>query len=186
MKKRGYHKLFAKFVRNTVGATALEFAILAPIFMTSLFSVIEIGYHAMVQSDLDALAYNFTMSIAISEDAGLTKEQVVDALICDQPVLLVKCSRLDVGVDAYNRFTFFDNEITNNFTDTWKTGCGGATLVTELNYPTQNFVLPFVFGDIVFKNGEKYHRARGLIKRELQLIGNGESSLGTGSGGLPC
>lgn len=178
--------LTRKYVKNRKGASALEFAILAPLFFLLLISMLEVGFHSLVQSDLDSLTYNFTLEMSITEDFGVEQSAIVDRMICSQPTVIIRCDKITAGVDAYDRFTFFDNEINNSFVDIWKTGCGGATIVTELNYPTQSFILPFIFGDIILKNGEQVHRSRGLIKREAGLIGNDEGSMGTGSSGLPC
>lgn len=174
------------FCKDTDGATALEFAILAPVFFSMMFASIEVGYQSLIQSELDALSYSFTMNMAISEDNEMDKTDVVETLICSQEILFLSCEDITVGVDAFDRYTFFDDKVYSSFIDSWKTGCGGATIVTELNYPTKSFVLPFVFGDIIRKNDETYHRARGLIKRELTIIGNGQASRGLASSSVPC
>ncbi len=186
MKKTFKDKVRKRLSACDSGATALEFAILAPVFFVVLFSIIEIGYHALIQSDLDGLSYNFTMSMAISDDNGMDKQQVINDILCAQKTVFVKCENVTVGIDAYDRFAFFDPNIMDDFTTRWKTGCGGMTIITQLNYPTTNFVLPFVFGDIIMVNGKKHHRARGMVTRELTLVGNGQTSVTMGSSGETC
>ena len=106
MKKENPKRFVKSYINKKGGATAIEFAILVPVFLLLLVAILEIGLQSLVQSELDGLAYNFTLSMAITEDSGMSKEEILNLTICSEPTVLVHCEKVETGIDAFDRHTF--------------------------------------------------------------------------------
>jgi Flp pilus assembly protein TadG len=93
--------------RNASGVTAIEFALLAPIFLLLLFMVIETGIifftQAMLQNAVDDAARLIRTGQAQSQN--LSQGQFRDA-VCNGVKLIMACNeRLQIDVQAYSDFS---------------------------------------------------------------------------------
>ncbi|MDR6755297.1 Flp pilus assembly protein TadG [Mycoplana sp. BE70] len=124
---------FRRVLGDRRGATALEFAILAPIFLGVVFAIIEtcVAYVAeqVLLNANDAMARRIRMgeiTFNTGRPTDKTKEQF-RALFCDELVVLLSCtpeeamiaSRLHVdvrSVTSFNEPTTIPSSLPNNFT----------------------------------------------------------------------
>lgn len=83
-----------KFLRDNKGASAIEFAILAPVFLMIVFGIMEIGFHMAQISNLDDSVRTIVRLVHIGK---ANKEQYNTAeiaqLICDETSFFPKCEQ---------------------------------------------------------------------------------------------
>jgi Flp pilus assembly pilin Flp len=109
MKNRALGVVSRRLVGDRAGATAVEFALIAPVFFALVFSILEAGYFFFVNSAVDQAAARAARLIrtgqAQSQMAPITREAFFDE-ICDVVRLFGACNaRLTVDV---SRFATFD------------------------------------------------------------------------------
>ncbi|MBX3486211.1 TadE/TadG family type IV pilus assembly protein [Phenylobacterium sp.] len=95
-----------RFSRDEGGATAIEFALVAPLLFFSLFSLIEIGMLGMMSSALDNAVVESARRIRTGRDDGPTSAASFKNQICDNMGGAVgSClSRLTVSVQRFPKF----------------------------------------------------------------------------------
>lgn len=155
------------------GSVAIEFAILALPFMTLLFSIVSIGYHALLQSELDRTATSIALQVSINANKQPTSADFISNAACAKQLgTLVSCTDLRLGATTVvGRMFDYRNVILGN--KTWNLGCAGDTVIIELTYPFQQLLTPIVIADIVTDGSKKYYRSRAVIKREPVIVGEG-------------
>lgn len=97
----------AAFRRDQRGATAVEFALVAPILFLALFSLVEVGMLGMMSSALDNAVFETSRRIRTGRDDGPTSASTFEDQICGRMGgSLGECkSRLTVSVQKFDRFT---------------------------------------------------------------------------------
>ena len=78
-------------LKDTTGAAAVEFAIIAPLFFVMVFSVIEIGWTMTKQMMLDRAMDSVVRELRIGRSEGFTVDYVRDR-ICSEATIFSSCS----------------------------------------------------------------------------------------------
>jgi Flp pilus assembly pilin Flp len=166
-----FHKIFrtrlgfSRFLRQASGSTAIEFALLVLPFLLCVFAMLEVGYKALVQAELDRMLTDVMSDIALRSVGEATAANYVNGVICARfPSSLITCSEVLLGAQKV------DGRLINYRSQTiggrWSPGCGGDTVLVELTYPLINITNPIVIADIVTIDGKDYYRSRGIVRRE--------------------
>lgn len=166
--------MLKRLLRNQDGATSIEFAILAIPFLMTLFASLEVGYKAIIQTELDTTLFQTSEDLAILSFDQDTPEKFIEEYICDSGMTtFLKCSEIEIGV----RVIPLDQRLVSlretSIIGDWDTGCAYDALLIEFNYPLTNVIHPIVTGEIVMRNGEKFYRSRALVRREPVVTGAG-------------
>ncbi len=99
------------FRSDACGSTAVEFAIVTPLFLTMMFSTFEVGWFYFANSAVDAAITDMARLIKTGQVQGWdgTDEQKYDALyedVCDVVASFGGCeNRLTLEVDTFDTFT---------------------------------------------------------------------------------
>lgn len=98
----------SRLARDRRGATAIEFAIVAPVFLALTFSILEAGYFFFVSSAVDQAAARAARLIrtgqAQSVATPITREEFFDR-VCEVVDLFGNCdTQLTVDVARYTSF----------------------------------------------------------------------------------
>lgn len=100
--------MIRRLVRDTRGAAALEFALVAPIFFALLFSIFEAGYYFFVTSAVDQATARAARLIRTGQVQSATTPISKDAFfdkICEVVQVFGPCSsRLTVDVQRFTDF----------------------------------------------------------------------------------
>lgn len=102
---------FARFVRAGGGATAVEFAIVAPVFFFMVAVILEMGMMLLTEYTLQKAVENASRGIQIGDvqNAGQTGDQFRQA-ICDEADTLTDCNaRLGLWVSSADNFAALVN-----------------------------------------------------------------------------
>ena len=76
-----YKRSFGKFLRNDLGATAVEFTLLMPLFVTIMLGGIDLGRYIFLQNELTAAvqdAGRFAMVRGSSSKVPATEANIID------------------------------------------------------------------------------------------------------------
>jgi Flp pilus assembly protein TadG len=108
MAKNRFFGLSRRLARDRRGATAVEFAIVAPVFLALTFSILEAGYFFFINSAVDQAAARAARLIrtgqAQSAATPISREAFFDR-ICEVVDLFGDCTRqLTVDVARYSTF----------------------------------------------------------------------------------
>lgn len=94
------------FIRSREGASAVEFAIVAPIFLALTFAILEAGFFFFIQSATEAANAKAARLIRTGQaQGGAIDQSAFFNEICDVVKLYGDCNqRLTVEVKRYNSF----------------------------------------------------------------------------------
>lgn len=99
-----HHRLFTLWHRND-GVTALEFALVAPVFMLLLFGIVEFALIMMVYNVMEgATASSSRLGKTGYTAAGGTRQQTIINVITDRAGTLINPALLTVGTKFYKQF----------------------------------------------------------------------------------
>lgn len=142
--RRGARHL-SRFGRARRGATAVEFALVAPVFLATLIAVLQTAVVLFAQQTLQTAAMEAGRLFLTgqAQNANWTESQLVSQ-ICPMMQPLINCNALEVNVASYTSFssasttvpslTFnASGAVTNTFSYT--PGTPGQVMVVELIYP---------------------------------------------------
>ena len=175
--------MLSNLIEEEEGASAVEFALVAPVFFLMLIATMELALKTMMQAELDNVMFQTIMQLSIEEDFNVSKPVYRENVVCARNIALLDCNQIQFGATAVGSNTnpssngFFSRSFVND----WETGCGGSNVILEFVYPMPNILLNFGIVDVVTFNGEPHMRSRGVARREPVLNGSGNLF-----GGLSC
>jgi Flp pilus assembly protein TadG len=151
-------RLGAAWRRNERGSTAVEFAIIAPIFFFLMFVIAQTALIFVAEQVLDNAVFETARLIRTgqAQDANMTKSDFQNA-VCGRVSIFINCSGADFYLDVKSYATFGDMAMSKpvdaqeKFTDagTFQFGSANDIVVVRAYYqwPTSN-----IFGSLSLKN----------------------------------
>jgi Flp pilus assembly pilin Flp len=103
----------ARLVRDTRGATLVEFALVAPILLMTLLGLFEMGYNYYIQTQLQGAIQQAARSSTIESAIGDTDE--IDARVAEAVHMIVPDA--EVGFSRTSYANFSDVSQPEDFTD---------------------------------------------------------------------
>ncbi|HEX4407648.1 MAG TPA: TadE/TadG family type IV pilus assembly protein [Xanthobacteraceae bacterium] len=133
------------------GATAVEFAIIAPAFLALLFAIIQVTLFLFAQQTLQnaAVQAGRQLMTGSAQTAGTTQAQFAN-IVCPMVSAIFNCSSLQIDVQSYNSFSsantsspsLYDSSGNLQTTGTYNAGTQGQIMVVQLVYPWPVFGMP--------------------------------------------
>lgn len=163
------HKTPARsFASDEAGATAVEFAFVAPVLILTLMSLIEIGVLGMMVTAVDAAVVESSRRIRTGRDDAATSAQEFEDQVCaNLGGSLADCrDRMTIGVRTYNNFSDANAVATAAPDGTFTAGGPGDIIIVKVNYRWP-LITPYM-GEGVRRNGptEVIIPARAAFKNE--------------------
>jgi Flp pilus assembly protein TadG len=141
---RGRLRDILRFLRNRRGATAVEFAIIAPLFIGLLLSILETGIYFFAQNVLQTASVQAGRLFLTgqAQASSLTEAKLISD-VCPSIQTLFNCNNLMVDVNTYSSFgganvstpTLTYNaqgQVTNSWN--YNIGTAGQIMVVRLMY----------------------------------------------------
>lgn len=104
----GFRRLIRRFARHRRGATAVEFAMIAPLFFGSLFAIMETGTLYLKTTALEAgveEAKRVTMTGQVAGSGNATAQlSKFKSAFCDQAGWIIPCDDVKWDVRAFQTF----------------------------------------------------------------------------------
>ena len=121
-----FGQLLRRFRDNRTAASAVEFAIVAPLFLALLFAIIETALMFFAGQVLETINQNSARMIFTgqAQTASYTQSQFA-TYVCGQVPALFTCSNIYIDVQSYNSF---QNVTVNSQID------GGGNFVNNMQY----------------------------------------------------
>ncbi|MEL6687955.1 MAG: TadE/TadG family type IV pilus assembly protein [Pseudomonadota bacterium] len=167
-------QIVQKFRKAQEGVASIEFAILAVPFLAALFATIELSYKSFVQTALDNNLYTAASQISIIGFDYDSPKKFVDEYVCtDVASVLLRCEEIEIGVKKIPLSGRLSQYREQSVIGEWDLGCAYDALLIEINYPITDIAHPIAVADIVYRDGQKYYRSRGVVRREPVLSGPG-------------
>lgn len=117
---------YQNILRHAEGVTALEFAIVAPVFMLLLFGIVEFALIMMVYNVMEgATASSSRLGKTGYVVGGLTRQQTIINVITDRAGSLINPAQLSVTSKFYKQFDQINDPepyTDSNSNGTWNTG----------------------------------------------------------------
>jgi Flp pilus assembly protein TadG len=140
-------KLLRRFRRERHGSTAVEFALVAPLFFGLLFAIIETGLVFFAGQVLETVTQNSARMIMTgqAQTASYTQAQFA-SYVCTQVPALFNCNNIYIDVESYPAFSSvtINSQIdgSNNFINNMQYNPGGPgdIVVVRLFYQWPIFV----------------------------------------------
>jgi len=143
-----FASLLRRFARDRDGASALEFAIVAPFFFGLLFAILETALMFFASQTLETMTQESARMILTgqAQNDGY-KAADFKTYVCNQIPAMFSCSNIYVDVQSYSTFSAitFNNQINpdGSFNSTnlnYNPGNPGDIVVVRVFYPWQLFV----------------------------------------------
>jgi Flp pilus assembly protein TadG len=151
-----FMRLLRRFRRSRKAGAAVEFAIVAPIFIGLLFAILETALMFFASQVLESMTQQSARVIltgqAQEHSPAYTNATFLNNVVCAQIPAIFSCANISVDVKSYSTFasvTFpsqIDNNgnfISNNLS--FNPGNPGDIVVLRVFYPWQLFVTRFGF-----------------------------------------
>ena len=89
------------------GATAVEFALIAPVFLATLIAIFEVAIFLFAQQYLQTAAAEAGRQFMTgqAQASGQSEQQFIQNVICPKIQTLLTCSSVMVNVQSYSSFT---------------------------------------------------------------------------------
>jgi Flp pilus assembly protein TadG len=125
----------ARWRRDERGATAIEFAFVAPVLFFVLLSLIELGMIGMMISGLDNAVINASRMIRTGRaDAAGTANEFEDQICADMGGAAACRDRLTISVQRFTSFGDANAIIQSQPDDQFEKGGPGDIMVIKANY----------------------------------------------------
>lgn len=133
------------FRRDERGATAIEFAFVAPVLFFALLSLVEIGMLGMMMMSVDAAVLDASRRIRTGrDDAAATAQAFEDQICANVGGGLQSCrERLIISVKTFERFADANAVAAAAPDGTFDKGGAGDIIVVKANY-TWPLLTPFL------------------------------------------
>lgn len=141
----------ARLRRNADGATAVEFALIAPAFLSLLFAIFQVTLFLFAQQTLQnaAIEGGRMFLTGSAQTAGLTQTQFAND-VCPMVQALFNCNKLQINVTTSSSFasastsapSLYDSNGNLQTTGSYSTGTQGDIMVVQLVYPWPIFGTP--------------------------------------------
>jgi TadE-like protein. len=150
---RSFRNLLSRFRRNRGGSTAVEFALVAPIFFGLLFAILELAMVFFASQVLETVTQDSARVIMTgqAQNASFTQAQFKN-LVCSKVVAMFDCVN-GISIDVQSYSAFASVSITDpidagkNFVppNNYLPGGPGDVVVVRLFYQWPLFVTGFGF-----------------------------------------
>ncbi|MDZ4375987.1 MAG: TadE/TadG family type IV pilus assembly protein [Phenylobacterium sp.] len=124
------------FRRDESGATAIEFAFVAPVLFFALFSLIEIGMLGMMSSGVDNAVFEASRRIRTGRDDAATSAATFEDQICTRlGGDMTACrDRVVTSVQRFSRFADANSVATSPPDNAFNKGAAGDIIIVKVNY----------------------------------------------------
>lgn len=124
------------FRRDERGATAIEFAFVAPVLFFALLSLVELGMLGMMMSGVDAAVLDSARRIRTGRDDAATSASTFEDQICARMGgSLSTCrDRLIISVQRFNQFSDANAVATATPDGSFDKGAAGDIIIVKANY----------------------------------------------------
>jgi Flp pilus assembly protein TadG len=171
--KRGRSR-FGAFIKDSKGATAVEFALIAAPFLAILAALVQTFLLFFAQSLLENVVRQSARQILTgqvqTQDASLSQTQAMAAFhqtVCNNAAVLFTCTGLMVDVQVANNWSSANTgmptltyDSNGNVTNTWQfnPGNAGDVVVVRVIY-----LWPVFFGPIAFNMANQANGSREIM-----------------------
>lgn len=130
------HRAPQGFFRDRSGATAIEFAFVAPVLFLSLFSIIEVGMLGMMSSGLDNAVFETSRMIRTGRSDAPASAAAFEERVCENlGGDIAKCrDRLTISVQRFDRFADANAAITTAPAGQFNKGAAEDIIIVKANY----------------------------------------------------
>jgi Flp pilus assembly protein TadG len=133
------------FRRDEHGATAVEFALVAPLLIFALLSLVEMGMLGMMMMGVDAAVFDASRRIRTGRDDAAASAQGFEDQVCGKlGGNLSTCrARMVVSVKKYTQFASANAAAAAAPDGTFDKGDAGDIIIVKVNY-TWPLLTPFL------------------------------------------
>jgi Flp pilus assembly protein TadG len=138
--------LFRRFGSGQLGSAAVEFALIAPLFLALLFAILETGIMFFAGQYLETITQQSARMILTGQaQTGALTQAQFQSHVCSQVVALFDCNNIYADVESYSSFqtVTINSQIDSGaFVDDMQYNPGGPgdVVVVRLFYQWPQFV----------------------------------------------
>jgi Flp pilus assembly protein TadG len=158
---RRFRRQVSRFREAERGATAVEFALIAPAFLAMLFAILQTTFFLFAQQTLQnaAVEAGRMFMTGSAQSSGLTQSQFASD-VCPMVSALFNCSNLQIDVSTYSSFSSASTAAPSLYNSsgklvtsgTYSPGTQGDIMVVQLAYPWPIIGMPL--GSVLPNSGQ--------------------------------
>jgi Flp pilus assembly protein TadG len=173
----------ARFLRDTGGAHAVEFALVAPVFILLIAITVELGLSLIIQSNINYATRDASRLILTGQVQTGGGMSVFTNKICGDVNVLISCGNLQYNVQsdtAFGSLTPAQATTSGNMSSTgFSPGGPGSDVLVQVGYPFP-CIIPFAC-NLISANGTVLLISTVAFQNEN--YGGGGGGGGSGGGG---
>jgi Flp pilus assembly protein TadG len=167
-------RLLRRFRRNRKAAAAVEFALVAPVFLALLFAILETALMFLASQVLESVTQQSARMILTgqAQNSGWAQSNF-QTYLCNQIPALFSCANMSVTVQSYPAFSSitFGTPVDNsgNLDSSkmqYSPGGPGCKVIVTVFYPWQLYVTRLGFNLANYPNNKRLLTATAVFKNE--------------------
>ncbi|HEY7844897.1 MAG TPA: TadE/TadG family type IV pilus assembly protein [Bradyrhizobium sp.] len=169
-----FMRLLRRFRRNRKAAAAVEFALVAPVFLALLFAILETALMFFASQVLESVTQQSARMVLTgqAQNSGWDKT-AFQTYVCNQLPALFSCAKIAVDVKYYTSFSAVSFSLpvdnTGNLVSAnlqYNPGGPGCTVVVQVYYPWQLFVTGLGYNIANYPNNQRLLIGTAAFKNE--------------------
>jgi Flp pilus assembly protein TadG len=167
-------RLMRRFRRNRKAAAAVEFALVAPVFLALLFAILETALMFFASQVLETITQQSARMILTGQAQNSNWDKTAfQTYVCNQIPALFSCANISVDVRNYPSFSAitFTTPVDNSgnldsASMQYSPGGPGCKVVVQVFYPWQLFVTGLGYNIANYPNNKRLLIATAAFKNE--------------------
>ena len=158
-------------IRNENGATAVEFAIISPIFLALLSGILYHSFVSLQLSHLDFAVFESASELKLRSTGITSVAKFKDSVVCPAAAPLLDCDKIRVGVDSSSDIREISKWREEDLIGKFCPGGPSDIVVVELKYEVVGPLRNFYLGMSKVEDEEILLSSRYLVTREPTILG---------------
>lgn len=166
-------RLAKRFSKNRDGATAIEFALVGPMFLSLILGM---SYHGLVSlqlAHLDFATYEAASVLRIANTTATDADSFKNLVMCPALSPVLSCEDISVGVDSTTTLADIGKWRGQNLIGKFCPGTAGSIIAVSTEYRITGPLRHFYFGSGSEDDGALTLGSRYFIVREPTVSGEG-------------
>lgn len=163
-----FPQLICKFLRHSEeGASAVEFAIIAPIFLAMIGGIMGHSLVSFQISQVDYITYKAATKLRIANSTVDNAEDFKNDVVCPMLSGLLDCSKLEVGVQAHPWLSYIQTYSRRDISGQFCHGTTGDIVFISIKYELDPALKKLYFGTATVNADDVTHiSSKYVVARE--------------------
>lgn len=159
------------FARNREGATAIEFALVAPVFLGAIFGMMYHGFVSLQLAHLDYTTFEAASALRIDTTPATNAAEFKTRIVCPAMSPILDCEDISVGVESSKNMADIGKWRKQNIIGKFCPGEAGDIILVSTEYRITDSFRFLYFGSGASDENALTLSSRYYLIREPTVVG---------------